>query len=594
MSSADQRSEGFHLAHGEKDGDEGLEFDNSGGGPLRVPGFGGLPVTAQRTPAERFAHGSHDWAQPRLTAREMAMLRVMNLVTDTPDWQATVFDDEAVSRLRPDPMVQPLISDAAWSWCVAELRDKAERFKSAGYVSVFDSGSCVVKSDALISPDLLERLDAEVEVLAAETRHTQQAYHHLHPDPPPPPTPLTDFPTQDRGLNVTPISGADAEEACHAENVREEDADSPDLQMVYGSPNLDFRSLESLLGNQTENPLPLDPEAWPWVLRLIDPSMFPLVYGRTKVLSDGGQVGREDALSMVGQGETAPDAALGLTSPEVLLKDPNLYDQVWRGPRGAAPYRWSGRFQWLPSEVSFAGEPGTTDVQITTYINNLHPVVHKQLYSTIQDIISLSLDPWNEVLVWRERYRKPPRILTFGVSWFPPYPDWAYRLEALDMEKQRQANFIKTPDEWSEPIPDTDIEALNRDYGDAREKVLEFLSLPDPIFDHYHPPGGPPPELGGGKLKDVVDFQYNRIKTTWSHPEPGVSFTYPEWKAGRAGRAIVPPRRRSGWRWNAQPTTLPDHEFYTVCLQNTFHRQGLQVIVRLTSIELTPEEPVYT
>jgi hypothetical protein len=71
-----------------------------------VPGFGGLAVDIERVPAERFAHGFHDWAQPRLTAREMAMLRLMNRLTDIPHWEDLVLDD------------------AAWEWWVAELRNK--------------------------------------------------------------------------------------------------------------------------------------------------------------------------------------------------------------------------------------------------------------------------------------------------------------------------------------------------------------------------------------------------------------------------------------------------------------------------------------
>lgn len=601
MSSAYERREGYNLPpHLRSEGGEGLVFDNSGTGPLRVPGFGGIPVTAQRTPTERFAYGSHDWAQPRLTAREMAMLRTMNLVTDTPGWYTVVFDDEAVDGLRPDALVQPLISDAAWSWCVAELRDKAEHFKSAGYVSVFDSGSCVVKADGLVANAFLERLDTQVNVLASELRQTQEAYYRLHP--PPSLSPLTDLPTHDPGVDGITVPGADLEEAHYDEEEAYDTEDSwgAETDSLAGrfnvvSRNLDFGGLEELLGS--EGQVPHDPEPWPWVLRLIDPSMFPLVYGRTRVLSNGGQVDLENPLSTVGQGETAPDPALGLANPALPLRKLSVSTYIWPVREYAIPYRWSGRFQWLPSEVCFTGEPGTTDVKITTYINNLHPVVHRQLYSGIEDVISLSLAPWNEVLVWRERYRKPPRILTFGLSWNPPYPTWGYNLEVLDREQRRQIAFFEGRNirsksrynTWIKPLHDADTEAFNRDYSHAREKVVEFLSLPDPSFDQYWPPGGSPPELGK-LLKQTLDCRYNRIKTTWSHPEPGVSFTYPEWKAGRAGRAIIPPRQLRRWSPNPKLTSPQNHESYAVSLPDTFHRQGLQVIVGLTSIELTPEQ----
>lgn len=56
-------------------------FSNAGTEPLMVPGFG-LPLTADLSPNHRFAHPFYDWYQDRLTAREVAMLDCMNLVTD--------------------------------------------------------------------------------------------------------------------------------------------------------------------------------------------------------------------------------------------------------------------------------------------------------------------------------------------------------------------------------------------------------------------------------------------------------------------------------------------------------------------------------
>lgn len=58
-----------------------VDFCNAGAAALlRVPGFG-YPVNIERKPDERFAHGAIDWAQPRLTAREIAMLHLMKSIT---------------------------------------------------------------------------------------------------------------------------------------------------------------------------------------------------------------------------------------------------------------------------------------------------------------------------------------------------------------------------------------------------------------------------------------------------------------------------------------------------------------------------------
>lgn len=41
------------------------------------------------------------------------------------------------------------MSEKAWTWCVAELRDKADEYKQKQYLRILDTGSCVCKSDTL-------------------------------------------------------------------------------------------------------------------------------------------------------------------------------------------------------------------------------------------------------------------------------------------------------------------------------------------------------------------------------------------------------------------------------------------------------------
>lgn len=37
----------------------------------------------------------------------------------------------------------------------------------------------------------------------------------------------------------------------------------------------------------------------------------------------------------------------------------------------------------------------------------------------------------------------------------------------------------------------------------------------------------------------------------------------------------------------------PDHEFYTVLLENTFCDRDLQVVIRMFTVELTAENPLF-
>lgn len=55
---------------------------------------------------------------------------------------------------------------------------------------------------------------------------------------------------------------------------------------------------------------------------------------------------------------------------------------------------WSHRFQWLPCNVSF---PDGENAQIDSYINNLHPRDHADLYEVIEKIITKAVPFWNIV-----------------------------------------------------------------------------------------------------------------------------------------------------------------------------------------------------
>lgn len=116
------------------------------------------------------------------------------------------------------------------------------------------------------------------------------------------------------------------------------------------------------------------------VLDLVHPSLFPLVYGQTRILPN---VGRDDCLSKCGQGEIIPRQ-----TPTPM--DPN---NGWESRRDAS---FSHRFQWLPSEVQLThdADNGNIEAKFTSYINNLHPKKHRSLYSAIEKVLSCAIPLW--------------------------------------------------------------------------------------------------------------------------------------------------------------------------------------------------------
>lgn len=124
------------------------------------------------------------------------------------------------------------------------------------------------------------------------------------------------------------------------------------------------------------------------VLDLVHPSICPLVYGKTHVLTDR-RVGLEDCLNTCGAGEKLPSPTQTL-SPRTLK---TWYEQD--------ALFLSTRFQWLPTDVTI-DEDGKA--KIDSYINNVHPVEQRALYPVIEQFIQKSLPAWDVVYKWNDDF----------------------------------------------------------------------------------------------------------------------------------------------------------------------------------------------
>ncbi|RAH40445.1 DUF4246 domain-containing protein [Aspergillus brunneoviolaceus CBS 621.78] len=486
-----------------------LQFDNTGSCPLRVPGFSGIPLDYEFDFNQRFAHGARENYSRRairLTAPEVQMLRLMERITDIPNWEHDVFNEQNLAQWRAQAsssyasldsnsdqdVDMDLITTKAWLWCVAELKDKAKGFRDTGYVIVLnaDSGVCKIDDKAL-GDDLQEAL---------------------------------------RPLLPTRKGGG--------------------------------------------------------IHDLVDPSLYMLVYGRTTVLSHGGRVALPAADGSISQFyppstdprlATAPaqDPSRSITAliPRELfyLQDNLKLQQV------------SFRFQWLPCEVEFA-EPSGTAVRITSYINNLHPS-HTQAYSAIEKLISRAIGPWNEVLVKGAGGRMPRRIYTYGVT---------DREEECPMDVEPPEDIL--PVVWNQEIT---RRAWSPEQWESHcSKVREYLTLPDvdPKYRVFEPEPGDPPETedllawmtpemwaSPARVAEIIRAKFRRLHR-FSYPEPGISYTYEDWKRGQTANPIFGP-----WPSDHEFDPPRNHEYYSVSLENQFRKQGLQVIVQVFSIDLTPE-----
>ncbi|RAH67604.1 DUF4246 domain-containing protein [Aspergillus aculeatinus CBS 121060] len=473
-------------------------MDNSGDGPLQVPGFNDVPLYYELPRGSRFAHGIADWRQsPQLTLREVCMLQFMSYVTEQPDWEDKCDDPDTLEIWREKADSAFDLDQPCWDWCRKELRDKAADFKRKGHVAVFDADSRVIKAE--VDASLLADLRTAMEPLFSST----------------------------------------------------EKPDSEDK--------------EALVEAGVQGP----------IRHVVDPSMYPLVYGRTKVLINGGKVDLDSFESCDNSRcQTAP-------IPNKLTK--GLYElhpeerDFNDGRRMGKPKYWSNNFQWLPCEVKLTARGRT---EITSYINGVNPK-EKGAYQALERLIATTIQPWNEMLIVGKQGRTPIRIRTYDFEYEGTELPQAWNL--LEATRPFDMNFAE--ETWAE----------------IRSQAREYLSLPEHEKRYQIRPTKsnvkdllasmePWQWTSRTVLQDLMLEKSKRLSIV-KGIEPGISFTYDEWRTGENTARPIRPKVNNSKRCTNPPLPDPDHQYYSVSLQDQF--QGLQVIIRVSSIDLTPEQPVY-
>ncbi|KAF9270595.1 hypothetical protein L218DRAFT_914736 [Marasmius fiardii PR-910] len=171
------------------------------------------------------------------------------------------------------------------------------------------------------------------------------------------------------------------------------------------------------------------------VLDLVHPSLYPLMYGKSRMIpTKSGQLTLESCLDSCGE---------GVVIPQPNRNDLDLGTNNYEGYLGY----WSNSYQWLPCEVSFRDNDM---VEITSYINNLHPRHHKPLYTVLEKIIARTIPLWNDVLSFIDLDKYDPdeqlRIVTSGAEY--EYPLGEDRLFGSDGNEDDPDRY-KRDEEWT-------------------------------------------------------------------------------------------------------------------------------------------------
>ncbi|EME38963.1 hypothetical protein DOTSEDRAFT_75612 [Dothistroma septosporum NZE10] len=191
------------------------------------------------------------------------------------------------------------------------------------------------------------------------------------------------------------------------------------------------------------------------VLDLVHPSLFPLLYGRSRILKiEDGIVPLENPAAWTGKGEIMP-----VPAPDDLKLESTPGLSNW-GRNSSDTHFYSAKFQWLPCEVAFKGDDS---VKITSYINNLQPEKHKALYEVLERIIAKTIPMWDPTLASAERSLLAPRIDLDDIPWIEPEGE-----REPDSDEDEDEGY-ELDEEWRDQnrtliVPEPEKYATRRDY----------------------------------------------------------------------------------------------------------------------------------
>ncbi|KAG9246200.1 hypothetical protein BJ878DRAFT_417509 [Calycina marina] len=150
---------------------------------VQLPGFG-LRVNhlpnwhPDMSKSERFPHAIADFfAGQGVCKREKRMLDFINKISDKPEWERKVFDEAIVAKWHSEAVVHNnalhdfVLSENMFEYCIRELQEKAEIYKTTGTIAVLDYQATVVKSDTAVEKELRDSLVGHVRILEDVPEH---------------------------------------------------------------------------------------------------------------------------------------------------------------------------------------------------------------------------------------------------------------------------------------------------------------------------------------------------------------------------------------------------------------------------------------
>ncbi|MFD9470973.1 DUF4246 domain-containing protein [Streptomyces goshikiensis] len=132
-------------------------------------------------------------------------------------------------------------------------------------------------------------------------------------------------------------------------------------------------------------------------------------------------------------------------------------ERAWLNPTDRySRYEFSEKFQWLPTDVDVSDDG---DVSFRSYVNNVHPEIHRELASVLPELFA-RLRPLFENVLTDLRHPLPPRIKADPYGWYDSEPERPEKSSYGDDETYAEAvrTWELALDDWwenrSPVIPD--------------------------------------------------------------------------------------------------------------------------------------------
>ncbi|KAH7347336.1 hypothetical protein B0T11DRAFT_359664 [Plectosphaerella cucumerina] len=294
---------------------------------------------------------------------------------------------------------------------------------------------------------------------------------------------------------------------------------------------LDLRHAVAALENVPDKDKDWHPRSDGKVLDLVHPSLWPLTYGRSRISND--PITLESCLDKCGAGEIIPHPKAA---------PPRYPEGSWQYHDNSGSL-WSNRYQWLPCDVDISGSP-----KIVSYINNLHPVRHRDLYGIIERFVGKSLPLWDQI------YRRPHQARSLDAK-------AELRIQCKSVSKECTTTDICEEsdngcDPANRPLDEGEDERIDEQEYWELDKDHPLKVKDNEWFLETHPCEQPEP-------LPFEESSFLKIDPEDIQTKDFFALKAPEFYPAHLKKPDIPPRTR------------------------------IQVIVKLANIHLTPEKPKY-